>query len=152
MSTPKQHRRITNPKNSPYASPKAVVQQHLKDGTDINQIVARARRGIPPTNVREPGQFIDLSKIPEDLTQAFNQVESAWESFMTLPARAREELGNDPRRLSTADLGFFERHGLTRPKAVPEIPNQGPTGVGGGTPPVAKKAAKQLKSDLEDQQ
>lgn len=116
----KQRQRIHHPVSSPFASPKAVVQQHMKQESDINQIVERARRGIPPTNVRSPGVFADVSNTPQDLTAAFSQVESAWEAFNTLPARARDELSNDPRRLASANADFFIRHGLTVPKEEPQ--------------------------------
>jgi len=151
MQTPKR-RRITNPINSPFANPKAVVQQHLKDGTDINQIVARARRGIAPSNVREPGRFIDVSNIPQDLTEAFNSVESAWESFMTLPAKAREELGNDPRQLSRAGPEFFKRHGMLKtPIETPEVlPPEVHGGKGGVPPKAAKPPKKAVSEDSEE--
>jgi len=155
MQTPK-HRRITHPKNSVFKNPKAVLQQHMKDSTDINEIVARARRGIAPTNTRERGNFVDISNVPQDLTEAFNTVDRAWDSFMTLPARAREELGNDPRRLLQANADFFKRHGILHDKvdaplgAKPAAESRVDQGSGGGRPP--KKAAKAATPDLEDQE
>jgi len=147
MQIPKR-RRVIHPKNSPFKNPKAVVQQHLKDSTDINEIVARARRGIPPTNMRQGGNFVDVSNLPTDLTSAFNAVDNAWESFMKLHAKAREELGNDPRRLTTANADFFKRHGLMKPQVAPEVSS----GAKGGEPPKqSKKAAKAASPDPEDQ-
>lgn len=105
-------RRVSHPATSEFASPKAVTQQHLREASDINGIVARARRGIAPTNVRPPGRFADVSDSPESLTEAFLSVDRAITSFNELPALARDELGNDPRRLLEASPEFMLRHGL----------------------------------------
>jgi len=154
----KKPRRVYHPGSSPFASPKAVVQQHLKQDSDINQIVAKARRGITPTNLRPGGVFADVSKMPSDLTEAFATVETAWESFMELPAKAREELNNDPRRLTKANADFFKRHGLLNPPKEAPGSSQEPLPGSGGVAPV-KKAAKQPKaasaasnSDQDDQE
>jgi len=128
MSKPKLRRRVTNPTNSPFASKKAVVQQHLAAETDINGIIARAKRGIPPTSTRGPGSFVDLSDTPEDLTEAFQRVEKALDAFESLPALARQELGNDPRRLLQADEAFLQRHGMLPkpPASAPQEPAKPP--------------------------
>lgn len=117
-------RRITNPSKSPFSSPKAVVQQHMAAESDINQIVARARRGIAPTNVRE-GQprYLDLSDSPQSLTEAYERVQAAEDAFYSLPARARDELGNDPVALLSANREFFERHGLLSPVEAVAAPS-----------------------------
>lgn len=116
--------RVTHPTDSPFASEKAVTQQHLVEAADINAIVAKARRGIAPTNVRDPssGRFADLGDSPQDLTEAYARVQRAEEAFASLPARARDELGNDPRKLLQADGEFFVRHGLAELVQPPEAP------------------------------
>lgn len=152
-------RRVTHPVKSPFANPKAVAQQHLAGEADINQIVARARRGISPTNVRSGGVFADVSSMPSDLTDAFDRVEHAMDLFSRLPAKAREELGNDPRRLVHANLDFFKRHGLAAPEAQPESSQAAPKGAGEGSPAKASKkpgkaaaAASNTDSDEGDQE
>lgn len=156
MSNTPKRRRVYHPGKSPFASPKAVVQQHLAKEADINTIVERARRGIAPSNVRNPGVYRDVSNMPSDLTEAFAVVDSAWDSFMSLPAKAREELGNDPRRLTKAPSDFFVRHGLINPpKESPGASPGSPGGSGEGSPvSTSKKGSKAPKAqapDLEDQ-
>lgn len=157
-SKPKRRRpRVFNPVGSPHKSPKAVVQQHFKKETDINAIVERARRGIPPTNVRDRGAFVDLSNMPHDLTEAFARVESAWDSFQQLPAKAREELSNDPRNLFKVTPDFLVRHGLAKARTQsPETAQGSPGGAGEGSPAKAskkpsKEAPKAPTPDHDDQ-
>lgn len=154
MSNSPKPRRIYHPKNSPFASQKAVVQQHLAKEADINTIVERARRGIAPTNLRSPGVYADVSQMPSDLTEAFAVVDSAWDSFMSLPAKAREELSNDPRRLTKAPADFFVRHGLINPPVQSPGDSPGsPGGSGEGSPATpSKKASKALKAQSPDQE
>jgi len=151
MQTPKR-RRITHPGTSPFASPKAVVQQHLKNEADINTIVARARKGIVPVNMRNPGVFADVSNMPQDLTEAFSRVESAYDLFEQLPAKARDELRNDPRNLMRADMDFMIRHGLAKPR--PQSPGDSPGSPGGpgeGSPAKpSKKASKAPQAPTPD--
>lgn len=150
-------RRVYHPASSSFASPKAVVQQHMKNDADINTIVARAKKGIVPSNIRQQGVFADVSNLPQDLTEAFSRVENALDLFGQLPAKAREELGNDPRRLSKAPMDFFVRHGLaTIPKEAPGDRQEAHQGSGGGRPPKkepkAPKAPQAPTPDQDDQE
>lgn len=156
MSTPTKRRRVYHPGKSPFASPKAVVQQHFKGETDINNIVEKARRGIAPGNIREHGHFADFSNAPQNLDEAFKRVEDALDSFEQLPAKAREELGNDPRRLMQVNAEFLVRHGLAKPRTKsPEATQGSPGGSGEGSPAKpskkASKAAPAANSDQDDQ-
>lgn len=146
-------RRVTNPVGSKYASPKAVVQQHMARECDINVIVERAKRGIMPGTVREPGLFADVSGLPQDLTEAFSRVEQANELFAQLPAKAREDLRNDPRMLLKADADFFVKHGLAIPRDKgPGVRQDPPAGAGEGSPAKpSKKASKAPNSASADQ-
>lgn len=144
-------RRVTAPVGSKFASPKAVVQQHLAKDADINTIVAKAKRGIAPSNARGPGVFADVSQMPKDLTEAFALVDQAWDSFSALPAKAREELDNDPRRLVKQGPEFFLRHGLMIPKEAPGVRQDAPEGAGEGSPASAsKKGSKGAKAPKVD--
>jgi len=90
------------------------VQQQFKEDCDINGMVVKARRGIPPKFVRK-GQphYADFSNVP-DLTEAFSIMERATESFRALPAALRLELHNDPRNLGQLTLEQAERYRLTK--------------------------------------
>lgn len=147
-------RRVVHPTGSPFASSKAVVQQHMKDEADINRIVERARRGIAPSISRSEGAYVDMSNAPQDLTEAFARVEAAYDLFGHLPAKARDELGNDPRNLLKADAAFMLRHGLSVPRKDPSQSSaEGQEGSGGSAPvKPSKKASKGSRAPAPDQE
>lgn len=133
----RERRRIVHPKGSPFASKKAKTQQHLMGDCDINTIVARAKKGIMPSNVRQSQpSYLDVSETPDSLMDAYERVHRAEDAFMALPAKAREELDNDPRRLPRAGREFFERHGLVKPqpKGIPPEAAPEPAKGAGKTP------------------
>ena len=121
--------------------------QDAPDHTDLNLIMARAMRGQMPawSNPMTP-QYGDFSDVPS-LAEAYEIIRQAEESFMTLPASARAELGNDFRNLQSADRSFFQRHGLVRPNEPDALAPA--TGSEGGTP--SKPLKKAAKSDQSDQ-
>lgn len=91
-------RRSTVPILSEEDKPKK-TQQQFKSEVDINRIVEKARRGIVPTFLAKGTPvFGDFSHVP-DLTEAYDAIERAQEAFMSLPAKLRQELDNDPRKI-----------------------------------------------------
>lgn len=135
-------RRVMNPMGSPHKARKATVQQSMMQRSDINYIVAQAKRGIAPVNTREDGQYLDVSDTPQTLMEAYERIERAETAFMSLPVRARDELDNDPTKLLMADREFFDRHGLVeseiRPLATsPEVYGE----AEGGTPSMKKNSS-----------
>lgn len=78
-----------------------LVQQHFREETDINVIMARfGATGAMPSGV-DGGVYGDFSGI-EDFDSALAAVERARAGFMALPAEVRERFDNDPGKLIEA--------------------------------------------------
>lgn len=78
-------------------SRKMMTQQHQKDETDINVLMARfGKTGMFPMPERLPLQedFADIF----DFQSAMNAVVAAKEAFMALPAQTRSRFANDPQK------------------------------------------------------
>lgn len=77
----------------------SLAQQHMKDETDINNIVAQygVTGQLPEVPVRVPtyGDFTGTN----DYRQALDLVLAADDAFMALPAHVRERFNNDPAEL-----------------------------------------------------
>lgn len=89
-----------------------LTKQEFKTECDMNVIVRRAMKGIPPawTNPNSP-QYGDFSNTPS-LTEAYELIENAQEAFMNLPDELRRELDNDPRNISELTQDQISRYGL----------------------------------------
>lgn len=76
----------------------SLTQQHHKDSTDVNLIIAKYKQtGIMP-EMRKKGVYADVSEIT-DYHQMVEKVMAADAAFMTLPASVRERFSNDPAQL-----------------------------------------------------
>lgn len=77
----------------------SLAQQHMKEETDINNIVAQygVTGQLPETPVLVPtyGDFTGTN----DYRQALDLVMAADDAFMALPANVRERFNNDPAEL-----------------------------------------------------
>ena len=105
------------------------VKQEFEGECDINEIVARAKRGIAPAWLAKGApRYGDFSSVPT-LAEAFEKVSLAREAFMTLPSQLRWELGNDPRRIDELTAEQCVRFKLVKQPAEPAV-----TGSEGGTP------------------
>jgi len=70
------------------------TQQHFERETNINSIVSRYQKtGVLPTALIREVQF---GEVGPDLVQSLNKIKAAKEQFMQLPAKIREEFGNNP--------------------------------------------------------
>ena len=141
-------RRVVSNCSLPVGSHK--TQQQFRDECDLNIIVAKAQRGIAPrfVNAAVP-RYGDFSSAPS-LAEAHEVLERAREAFMTLPSKARAELGNDFTNLTSVDHEFFVRHGLTKPAV-----KAGPGEFEGVVDPLdtkpVKRASKAVKAASSDQ-
>lgn len=108
------------------APEKALTQQQFKDECDMNRIVRNAARGIAPRYYAQ-GQphYGDFTNVV-DLTEAYNVVARAEEAFMTLPAKLRAELGNDPARINEITRDQAARHGLLNDAPASQTSNGAP--------------------------
>lgn len=99
----------------------SLTHQSEKDETDINFIVARARRtGMLPAATE--GFYGDFTNIP-DLGEAFRTVELANQSFLGLPSDIRKRFNNNPAEFGSwlvnpANLDEARKLGLRKPAPV----------------------------------
>lgn len=112
----------------------SVTKQEFRDECDLNIIVARAMKGVPPVfiNQAEP-MYGDFSEMPT-IAQAHEIVLAAQESFMTLPAALRRELGNDPANIDELTQEQLQRYGLLKPQEEPLEAPGGSSSASGGQP------------------
>jgi phage internal scaffolding protein len=85
------------------------TQQHFERETNINSIVSRYQKtGVLPTALIREVQF---GEVGPDLVQSLNKIKAAKEQFMQLPAKIRDEFGNDPDQFMRflADPHNFEK-------------------------------------------
>lgn len=112
------------------------TEQHLKDETDINEIVRRFNlTGQLPTNIRMP-QSGDFRNLP-DFQSAMNAIVAARESFDAMPANVRARFHNDPAEFvafcdDPDNLEEARKLGLAPPKpaGTPDPKEPAPAGAG----------------------
>lgn len=130
-------------KNGIIAKTHTKVQQHMKEETDINNIVNKYANGIMPANAGQP-IYMDLYNAP-DFHKAQNLVAEVNQNFQKLPSALRYRFQNSPEQLikfveNKANLEEAIKLGL-----VPK-PESKPTPVA-ETPPAVKKTANEVKKD-----
>lgn len=77
----------------------SMTDQQFQKECDVNEIMAKAKRGIAPHHLKSrPGFFADVSQYP-DLGEAMQAVTLAREEFEKFPSDLRARFGNDPRVL-----------------------------------------------------
>jgi len=115
----------------------SLAQQHQKEESDINNIVARfGLTGELPFADRQP-RYGDFSAVT-DYHSAMNAVRSASEDFMSLPADLRARFHNDPAELIeflSLDANRDEaiKLGLVNPPITDTVSVSTPTENGGGS-------------------
>lgn len=125
-----------------------LTQQQFKKECDLNEIVARARKGIAPVfNPRTQPVYGDFTNVP-DLCEAMNRVISAREAFMTLPSGLRAELDNDFTRIDDLTEDQIKRYKLGRdlPTSTPSTADLVPSG---GQPEASKAKPEGAKAASE---
>lgn len=90
------------------------VKQEFKDEVNINSIISRMKKGIPPRFSDATPFYGDFTNLPASFTDAFNIVARAQEAFDSLPLGFRRELDHDPRNLEGAPRELFEKYGLLK--------------------------------------
>lgn len=75
------------------------TQKHFKDQCDVNKIIEKFKKTGQITHVaNNTGVYADLSQRPDYFT-ALQTVVKAEQAFMSLPAKLRQKLMNDPANL-----------------------------------------------------
>ena len=111
----------------------SLAQQHFKDECDINNILRQFNiTGLLPQTPLSP-QYGDFSGVG-DYHTALNQIISAEDQFMSLPAQLRARFENDPAQLieflnkpenydEAVNLGLVEKNPTVMPQVV-ELPQE----------------------------
>lgn len=82
----------------------SMTDQSFQESCNINTIMDRfAKTGQLPNNMREPGQYLDLSSVGE-YQDSLNIIATAREAFEALPSDIRKRFNNEPAEL----LSFME--------------------------------------------
>jgi len=122
------------------------VDQSQRDTTDINKIVARAKRtGHFPQTGRQPF-YADVSHVGS-LLDSYEVVQRAEVAFSQLPAQVRRDMDNDPRNLESwlsdpKNLDQAVQHGLlTRPPEASPEPAKAPEPKARTASPAAPKTS-----------
>lgn len=109
-----------------HCSDETRTQQQFKEECDINTIVERfGLTGTLPENLKVPmtGDFTEVY----DYQTSLDKIREADTAFMQMPARVREQFGNDAGRFvdfasNPENLKQCREWGLARPERAPERP------------------------------
>lgn len=74
------------------------TDQSFKDECDVNNIVNTFMK-TGQLKQGKQGAYGDVSEIPRDLLEITQTIQKAHDSFMELPAEAREKFNNDPNKM-----------------------------------------------------
>lgn len=106
---------------------KTMVQQSLKDETDINKIMAKyEKHGVLTHVMKYAGDYGDFSTVP-DYREGLDRVIAAQNMFMELPAKIRDRFGNNPANFiefatTEGNIDELRAMGLAPPAEPPPKP------------------------------
>lgn len=133
------------PVNNPSTGEPTRTKQEFKKEVDINEIIARMRRGIspPPWMTSATPRYGDFTDMPASFQEAYAIVEKGEAAFASLPLEFRRELDHNPANLDSAPRELFERFGLLKkPISAEDAP---------GGAPKASPPSDRLVDDLSSQ-
>jgi len=120
------------PVNNPVSGEPSRTKQEFVTEVNINEIVARMRRGIspPPWMTSSTPRYGDFTNLPSSFQEAFSIMETAEKAFMSLPLEFRRALDHDPRNLDKAPRELYEQFGLLKTPESAEQPTAAPKASG----------------------
>lgn len=138
------------PVNNPVSGEPSPTKQEFKNDVNINEIVARMRKGISPPQwmTSATPRYGDFTNMPTSFQEAYALVETAEAAFQSLPLEFRRALDHNPANLPNAPKELYEQFGLlkTNPKSEEASPlnDKDPTSPKGASVPKkpADKSAK----------
>jgi len=165
MSSPKIRSAYSErePVNVPVSNEPTRTKQEFVKEVDINNIVARMRKGIQPPSwmTSSTPRFGDFTNLPVSFQEAHAIMAQGEAAFAGLPLEFRRALDHDPRNLDNAPRELYEQFGLLkksdetqggsaaadssdtqRVKGDRDLPSKSPTG--------AKKAVQKPADTSED--
>lgn len=153
------------PVNNPVSDspPKSPTRQEFKKEVNINEIVARMRKGIQPPAwmTSNTPRYGDFSNMPTSFQEAYAIIESGEAAFKSLPLEFRRALDHNPANLPNAPRELYEEFGLLKTPENPETasggnsslskasPSSRPAG-GPNAPSGANKAVKKPANDADE--
>lgn len=112
----------------------SMTQQNFKDECDVNNIMRKFEKTGMVSHVNSvQGTYADYTDMPQSYHEALEQVQSAHDMFMTIPAKIRAEFNNDPGEFlafveDPANADKLRDMGLAKakPEPVPDPPKADP--------------------------
>lgn len=152
-----------SPVNHPVSGEPTRTKQEFKNEVNINEIIARMRRGIqpPPWMTSATPRYGDFSSMPASFMEAYAIVEAGEAAFRSLPLDFRRALDHNPANLDTAPRELYERFGLlkkpasgeaaTPPSTVPgKLEGQGDSNLPVKGRPGPNKGVQKTPSDADE--
>lgn len=113
-----------------FAEDEGLTQQHFKDECDVNLILKRyVQTGVMEHTANTEPWFGDVSEVPTNLAESYENLARADAAFMALPAEIRKSLDNDPAKLESwlsepENRSKAEQFGLVKKSViVNNVPN-----------------------------
>jgi len=102
------------PVNNPVSNEPTRTKQEFVKEVNINEIVARMKRGIspPPWMTSATPRYGDFTNMPQSFQESYAIVEAGEAAFASLPLEFRRALDHDPRNLDNAPRELYEQFGL----------------------------------------
>lgn len=136
------------PVSVPLSGEPSRTKQEFKEEVNINEIIARMRRGISPPAwmTSATPRFGDFTDLPVSFQEAHAIMQKGNEVFMSLPLEMRRAADHDPRNLGKIPKNLWAEFGLLKPvdpaSPAPEAPGSSPVDPPSNEPTGSKKAAK----------
>lgn len=152
-----------DPVHNPVSGEPSRTKQEFKKEVDINEIVARMRKGIQPPAwmTSATPRYGDFTNLPASFQEAYEIVAKGEEAFRGLPLEFRRALDHDPRNLDKAPRELYEQFGLIKKPdasgaatAAPEASGtqrvQGDRDLPAMSPQGSKKPAQKTAQDADE--
>nr|QJB20017.1 MAG: internal scaffolding protein [Microvirus sp.] len=137
------------PVNHPLSGEPSRTKQEFKKEVNINEIVARMRKGIQPLPwmTSATPHYGDFSNLPASFQEAYAIVEQGEAAFASLPLEFRRALDHNPRNLDQAPRELYEQFGLLKAKSDDAaLPKEDASPVSDATSKTSNKAQKAVKN------
>jgi len=109
------------PVNNPVSGEPTRTKQEFIKEVNINEIVARMRKGISPPAwmTSATPRYGDFTNLPVSFQEAHAIMQQGQEAFMSLPLEFRRALDHNPMNLDKAPKELYEQFGLLKKPVDP---------------------------------
>ncbi|AZL82749.1 internal scaffolding protein [Apis mellifera associated microvirus 31] len=136
------------PVHVPLSGEPSRTKQEFKTEVNINEIVARMRRGISPPAwmTSATPRYGDFTDMPVSFQEAHAIMEAGQAAFLGLPLEIRRAIDHDPTRINEIPKELYAKFGLLKPEdpasPAPKAPGSPPVDPSSNEPTGSKKASK----------